>query len=368
MSSEDDQAQRVGELLATPHLADAIESEQFRHFLDQIPISIAISEMNEQELIVYVNPQFEKLTRLAAAELAGQPWSVLRFRSASHPDGGVTMRELGAAIVESSDRLGAFIIEQPNADAFMIDAFSNVIVSEEGEPAFRLAALVEVHPIADSEREALEQRLREKDTLLQEIQHRVRNNLQMVTALIRLEARNARGGKAALPFDRLAGRIEALHMLYRDLGADGHEKEVDLGVYLSQIASAVMRAQAVEGIRLDLKVDTYPVSVNVAMPAGLVVNELMTNSLKHAFKDRDGGTVTLHSLVDGNGCRVIVADDGIGMPKGVEWPQRGKLSALIVQSLRTNAKAQLQVESIPGRGTRVTILFKRSEVSAESAG
>ena len=78
-------------------------------------------------------------------------------------------------------------------------------------------------------------------------------------------------------------------------GAQGDE--IDLGVYLSQIASAVMRSHAVEGIRLDLKVDTYPVSVNVAMPTGLVVNELLTNALKHAFAGRDGGTITLHSLV-----------------------------------------------------------------------
>ena len=62
-----------------------------------------------------------------------------------------------------------------------------------------------------------------------------------------------------------------------------------------------MRSHAVEGIRLDLKVDTYPVSVNVAMPAGLVVNELLTNALKHAFVGRDGGTITLQSLADAKG-------------------------------------------------------------------
>ena len=72
--------------------------------------------------------------------------------------------------------------------------------------------------------------------------------------------------------------------------------EVDLGVYLSQIASAVTRSHAVEGIRPDLKVNAYPVSVDVAMPTGLVVNELLTNALKHAFVGRDGGTVTLIAL------------------------------------------------------------------------
>ena len=96
---------------------------------------------------------------------------------------------------------------------------------------------------------------------------------------------------------------------------DRQDLELDLGVYLSQIAAAVMRSHAVEGIRLDLKVDAYPVSVNVAMPTGLVVNELLTNALKHAFVGRDGGTITLHSLADAHGCRIVVADDGVGLPR-----------------------------------------------------
>jgi two-component sensor histidine kinase len=128
-----------------------------------------------------------------------------------------------------------------------------------------------------------------------------------------------------------------------------------------------MRAHAVEGIRLDLKVDAYPVSVNVAMPTGLVVNELLTNPLKYAFVGRDGGTITLNSLVDGNGCRVIIADDGIGLPEGVEWPRPGKLGALIVRSLRENARASLKVESSRGKGMRVTILFTRSAAAPEQA-
>jgi two-component sensor histidine kinase len=96
------------------------------------------------------------------------------------------------------------------------------------------------------------------------------------------------------------------------------------------------------------------------MPAGLVVNELMTNALKHAFAGRDSGEITLNSLSDGDGCRVVIADNGIGLPDGVEWPERGKLSALIVQSLRENAKARVEIESRPGEGTRTTIVFTRA--------
>jgi two-component sensor histidine kinase len=185
----------------------------------------------------------------------------------------------------------------------------------------------------------------------------------MITALIRLESRNLNDSATGERFDRLAGRVEALGLLYDSLSNESQNETIDLGVYLSQVASAVMRVHAPEGIRLDLKVDTWPVSINVAMPAGLVVNELLTNSLKHAFKDRQRGTITLHSLVDEGGCRVIVADDGRGLDHGTTWPNEGKLSALIVQSLRQNAKADVNVESKAGEGVRVTILFAHADAA-----
>ena len=353
MSSNDEKAGQVEELLATPDLAGALESEPFRRFLDQIPIAIAVADLKGGERIAYVNPEFEKLSGQTAVGLEGKPWSALRGQG----DGDDAELKLGVAVAEASDRVGTFRIERAEGEAAIVDAYSNVIEDDDGTPAFRLVALVDISAHAQAQRDELAQQISEKDTLLREIQHRVRNNLQMITALVRFQARNAPGGLTAAPFHQLAGRIESLHLLYQLLSEDGHGNEIDLGVYLSQIASAVMRAHAVEGIRLDLKVDFYPVSINVAMPAGLVVNEIMTNALKYAFVGRDGGTITLHSLTDGAGCRVLVADDGVGLPDGVEWPKPGKLGALIVKSLGENAKATLEVVSHPGCGTRVTINF-----------
>ena len=350
----ENKTQQVESLLATPDLAGALESEQFKHFLDQVPIAIVVSEMKNGERIAYANPEFQKLSGQAAADVEGEPWSVLCGRGE-----GDNERKMGAAIVDSNDCVGTFQIERAGGEVAIVAAYSNVIVDDDGRPAFRLAALVEVGAHGQAKRDDIERLLREKDTLLLEIQHRVKNNLQMITALIRIETRNAQGRLDTAPFDRLAGRIDSIQLVYKLLSEHGKDDQIDLGVYLSEIASSVMHAHAVEGIRLDLKVDAYPVSVNVAMPTGLVVNELLTNALKHAFIGRNGGTIKLHSLADNNGCHVVIADDGIGLPKGIEWPKRGKLGALIVRSLRENARADLKVESSAGGGTCVTIIFSR---------
>jgi PAS domain S-box-containing protein len=364
VTEADSRADQIEDLVTSPDLAGALESGQFRRFLDQIPIAIIVAELNPDEHIVYANPEFEKLTGQSSASVQDRPWSILQGEEI----GGQSGLKLGHALANESEYVGTFRIERPDGEPSVVDAYSNVIVDDSGTSAFRLAALVDVSAHDGIPREDFEKQLRDKDILLREIQHRVKNNLQMITALIRLEARNALGRRDNAPFDRLAGRIESLQLLYKSLSEDDHRLEIDLGTYLSQIASSVMKAHAVEGIRLDLKVDACPVSVNVAMPTGLVVNELLTNSLKHGFKGRDAGTITLHCLADDVGFRVTVADDGVGLPAGKEWPESGKLGALIVQSLRDNAKARVEVASDSQKGTRVTIHFTHAAAAPERPG
>jgi PAS domain S-box-containing protein len=353
-----DEPAQVEDLLDTPDLAHALESDRFKQFLDHVPVAIAVSELRAPECVVYANLEFERLSGMGSAEIVGRGWESLPGRG--HAEGDA--RSLGEAVAGEEEYVGVFQIECAGG-ARTVDAWSNRIEDEDGTPRFRLVALAEAGPRSEAHREELERLIEEKDVLLRELQHRVKNNLQMITALIRLEARNLPDDSTGSRFDRLAGRIEALALLYRSLSDDIDAESIDLGVYLSEIASAVMRAHAPEGIRLDLKVDTWPVSVNVAMPTGLVVNELLTNALKHAFVGRDGGTITLHSLVEAGGCRVLVADDGVGLGAGEAWPKPGKLGAMIVQSLRQNAKARLDVDSAPNRGVKVTIFFDRADAA-----
>jgi PAS domain S-box-containing protein len=352
MADDTDDAAKVEALLDTPNLANALESERFKQFLDHVPFAVAVSELHPSERLIYANLEFERLTGASAAEVQGRPWNALPLKVSATED---LDRDLREAVTESEEYLGTFSVGDQGE---VVDAWSSTIEDERGVALFRLVALARLSA-RNGRQDELARQVEERDLQLRELQHRVKNNLQMITALIRLEAKNQSDAGNGEHFSKLAGRVEALALLYRSMSPDQPET-VDLGVYLSQIASAVMTAQAVEGIHLDLQVDTWPVSLDVAMPTGLVVNELLTNALKHAFVGREGGTITLKSLVDETGCRVTVADDGIGLESDVAWPKRGKLSALIVESLRQNARAQFRVQSSPGAGMRVDIFFARA--------
>jgi two-component sensor histidine kinase len=361
MSQSPNEQSGVEHLLDTPDLAEALGSERFTQILDQVPVALAVSELAPADRIIFANVEFQRLTGCAPADLVGADWAFLTDVTSADGD----PRPLAVAITENRDHIGAFTLEQDGASV-RVDAWSNLIEDEEGLPVFRLVALVRRLSELDAAGGDIARLIEEKDLLLRELQHRVKNNLQMITALIRIEARGLQDGEVGERFDRLAGRIEALALLYRLLTESAPVETVDLGVYLSEIASAVMRAHAVEGIHLDLQVDTWPVSVNVAMPTGLMVNELLTNALKHAFEGRNGGSIQLHSLVEKGACRVVVADDGVGLPAGAVWPKPGKMSALIARSLLQNAKATFNVSSSPGRGTRVTIDFAQADATPAS--
>ena len=351
----------ASEIFATPQLADALDSDRFKQFLDHVPLAIAVSELHPSEKITYCNFEFERLTGQPAKSVQGKDWRSMPGVATPEDDD----TRLAEAVLEDDEYLGTFRIERDGAPV-EVQAWSNTIASDDGEPMFRLVALAKVVRPEDAEPDDPGQALRDKDKQLRELQHRVKNNLQLITALIRMEARNVGDDETGARFSRLAGRIQALALLYDQLSGEGLGDVIDLGAYVSKIASAVMEAHAVEGIRLELKVDSWPVSINVAMPTGLVVNELMTNALKYAFTARDGGTIKVSALVDEIGCRVVIADDGVGLPEGKDWPLPGKLSAVIVQSLKQNAKADFRIHSAPGSGVRAEIVFAKAEAAPEA--
>ena len=246
----------------------------------------------------------------------------------------------------------------------ILQGYASVIESDDGLENFRIAALVDVGGRERAQIEQFEHQIRDRDMLMRELQHRVKNNLQLITALVRLEARSAVEGES-VALGRLASRIDALTVLYRTLSAENATPDIDLGQYLSDVATAVMQASAVPGLEIDLDVGYCPLSINVAMPAGLLVNEMLTNALKYAFVGRNAGRLRLTCKSESGRATVGVADNGVGLGENQEWPSPRKLGALILQTLKENAgNVVFRAESIRGQGTWFTLTFDSAPTAA----
>jgi two-component sensor histidine kinase len=356
MSADDGSpsSQQVDQLLGSSKLARAIENDRYKHLLDVAPVAVAVSRgSRDEQHVVYINKAFENLMSMAQSAVEGQSWLCLDgFLNEDTPG-----QTLGEAIRDGEDFIGVFRPSGPADQLIVVQAYASVIESDDGVENFRIAALVDVGGRERAQIEQFENQIRDRDMLMRELQHRVKNNLQLVTALVRLEARSAAEGEQ-VALSRLASRIDALAVLYRTLSAENAAPDIDLGQYLSDIATAVMQASATAEIAIDLQVGYCPLSINIAMPAGLLVNEMLTNALKYAFVGRGAGQLKLICKLEDGRVAVIVSDDGVGLGENQEWPSPRKLGALILQTLKENAEnVVFRAESIRGQGTWFTLMF-----------
>lgn len=201
------------------------------------------------------------------------------------------------------------------------------------------------HPLEARVRE-LEAALRQKDAALREVQHRAKNGLQLAISLLRLQVGRMRDPEARAAFEDTLHRVEALTLVYRQLHQSGAEADVDLAVYLGELAhiAASPADDAVRGAGVEVSVIADPIAVDLtaAMTIGLIVNELILASLRHAFSGTPRIDIGLARFGEGH-ARLTVADNGRSLPSGFD---RGEDDAmLLVQALAGQLGGTLDTET-----------------------
>jgi PAS domain S-box-containing protein len=162
--------------------------------------------------------------------------------------------------------------------------------------------------------------LREKELLLKEIHHRVKNNLQIVSTLLDLQSGFTTDPAALALFAESRGRVKSMALVHERLYKSHDVARVDFGEYARQLGADLARAyRAPDGaVRVDVEATAPPLALDVAIPCGLLLNELMSNCFKHAFADGRSGTVRVRFTADGDARELAVADDGPGLPPGFD--------------------------------------------------
>jgi two-component sensor histidine kinase len=201
----------------------------------------------------------------------------------------------------------------------------------------------------------LRARAADVERLFRELQHRVKNNLQVIIGLVQLQARRAVTPEAQGALRVVRQRVDALRLLHDKLYLAGDVDRVDLGAYLGELAGTLLRFHAAEEKRVRLVLEMRPevVPPEQAAPLGLIVNEFITNSLKYAF---DGGNGTIGLRLEGargGELRVTLWDDGRGLPA----ERSGGTGMRLMEGLARQLSARLDWSSA-GSGTRLTLLFR----------
>lgn len=223
--------------------------------------------------------------------------------------------------------------------------------------------LVEVQSVGRdvTDRKQIEDRLRlsleEKDVLLKEIHHRVKNNLQLVSALLELQSGGTDDPTVRETFTEIRGRVKSMALIHERLYRSQDMACVSLAEYVHRLAGDLIQAYNYTSahIRLDVAVDIPPVSIDTAIPCGLILNELISNCLKHAFVGRTSGSLRVAIYRSGGANVLSVADDGPGLPAQIDVRMATTFGLQLIKTLA----AQLggQVELTTGPGSTFTVRF-----------
>ncbi len=205
----------------------------------------------------------------------------------------------------------------------------------------------------------IEDSLHEKETLLREIHHRVKNNMQIISSLLLLQSENIIDQKYLDIFNDSNNRILSMSLIHEKLYQSENLAQINIQEYINDLVSNLMSSYGGKGnAELELNVDNIPLNINYAVPCGLILNELITNSIKYAFpKDRHGKIKIVFQKMDGNLIHFSVSDDGIGIPRNMDIRNTKSLGMHLITMLAEN---QLHGEIILNRerGTEFPINFK----------
>jgi PAS domain S-box-containing protein len=215
--------------------------------------------------------------------------------------------------------------------------------------------------------DALRASLAEKEALLKEVHHRVKNNMQVITSLLRLEAGRTVETRVRTVLAEMQNRIRSMALLHETLYRSGNLAQIDLAAYITQLAKQLFRSvgPASNGIALNLSVAPAHVSLDQAIPCGLLVNELVSNSLKHGFPDGRTGEIwiNVHPMGDGPRLRIEVRDTGIGLPADFDQRCTESLGMHLVAALARQLHGTFEVG--PGPGAAFSLVFSQRPSTRE---
>jgi len=206
--------------------------------------------------------------------------------------------------------------------------------------------------------EKIRSSLREKEILLKEIHHRVKNNLQVVSSLMGLQARAAPDEQTRKIFQESQNRIQSMALLHERLYQSKNLSDIDCAEYVRQLAAFLFRAYGVSSnrVRLSIDVDAIQMNMDEAVPVGLILNELLSNCLKHAFPEGREGEIVV-ALQEGpeRKTRMLVRDNGVGLKDEVNLWATKTLGWRLIRTLADQLKASVAVRT--ENGTEIELIF-----------
>jgi two-component system, chemotaxis family, CheB/CheR fusion protein len=324
--------------------------ERFRLFVDSVR-DYALFQMDTARRIITWNSGAERLLGYNVDEILGQSGNIVF--TPEDITGGAADREFQEAL-----RTGRAEDERwhmrKDGSRFFASGVLTLVHDDSGRHVGFAKVMRDVTARKEAEEE-LRGSVREKEVLLREIHHRVKNNLQVISSLLTLQSDHLADSQASAAFAEMRSRVLAMASVHELLYNSADLSQIDLGSYLTRLSSTLLSIE--DRISLVAHAPSVKLELNQAIPAALLVNELITNSIKHAFPGGRKGAVKVTFAKRGDVFRLEVSDNGVGIPAAVNPFERKTMGLQLVQLLVEQLQGTVEIER--KKGTRFIIEFPR---------
>jgi PAS domain S-box-containing protein len=338
------------------------ESEQkFRKLVQNMQVGVLLQGPRTE--ILLSNPAALELLGLDEDQLLGKSsfdpdWNVIRedggvFPGAEHPvpqaiRSGAPVRDvvMGVYRPRTGDRAWLLVDAEPETDAG-------------GAVAQVVCTFIDITKRKRAE-ESVGRLLAEKELILKEVHHRIKNNMNSVSGLLSLQAGSARDGRVAAALEDAGNRVKSMMLLYEKLYQSSAFNEISLSAYLPELVDEILGNFPNSGsVKVAVEVEDIVIDAKKASVLGIIANELLTNIMKYAFAGRPEGAIEVRASLDRGSDRVAmsVRDDGIGMPASVGFASSTGFGLTLVGMLAEQLNGDIRIER--GGGTLIALEFKR---------
>lgn len=323
--------------------AGATTTNLLRAALDAAPNGLVVCD--EAGVIVLVNARLRAQSAWSDAELVGQPIAKLLSNY-------VTSADLGA---------GTLIHRDGSTSAVSLQSRALAVAGPADAPAptpFTMVSLLDEPALAAAR---LEASLQEKDALLREVHHRVKNNLQLISSLLKLQSRYCKDAEAKGMFEQSQSRVASIAAVHDRIYFGADLGKIRFDKYLTTLTAQWQRRPEVRivtsGLPPSEPLAPVTLPVDLAIPCGLIVNELVLNALQHGFPAGHSGTVRISAGREDRAVTIVVADSGVGVPADLVVGKTGTFGLELVSILLRQLRGAMEVER-PGQGATFILRFE----------
>jgi PAS domain S-box-containing protein len=338
----------------------ALRESERRLRATQDSVGIGIQELDEFGHFLRVNPTYTRISGFSLQDLAGQSM----FERISDENDRRAARERYGSLTRGE--IDSYVEERQyltkGGRPVWVEALVSAVRSDDGRFLYAVRAVHDVTQRRDAEQALRESegRLRaavnDRDALLKEVHHRVKNNLQVITSLLEMQARQTADQQALSSLSEARNRISAIGAIHELLYQSGSFSDVDLAIYARRLLRHLASLYD-SNSRIHAAVDGDGITIDLAraIPFGLLLNEIVSNAYKHAFRSLTRGELRVSLKKEDGHMRLRVADTGVGLPPGFNDRAPATLGLQLVRMLVKQLGGTVRFESRGGTNVEVVV-------------